>query len=71
MASLFRKLQVWDAYFHGLKQFLLLYRCEKSELQTSLLGLKTLMIIFSNWLLPKQSKCSYKCFIIVFTEKLE
>ena len=70
MVSLYEKLQVQSACLHGLQQLLLFYRYKKSELLTSPLGPGALPILFSNWLLPGQSKCSYKCFIKVFAEKL-
>ena len=48
MVLLFGKLQVQNAYFHKIQQFLLLYRYKKSKLQTNLLDLKTFLILFSN-----------------------
>ena len=47
-------------YLHGYKE---------AELQTSLLGSEAFPIPFSNWLLPRQSKYSYRCFVKVFTKK--
>ena len=48
MASLFEKLQAQSACLHKLQQLLSLYKYEKSELQTSLLGPRAFLISFSN-----------------------
>ena len=69
MAPLLRRLQIRGVYPHRLQQPLSLHGYKESELQTSPLGPGALPIPFLNWLPPRQSKCSCKCFVKVFSEK--
>ena len=57
--------------FLSITKFLIFYRYKKLKLQSSLLGLRVLLILFLNQLLTKQGKYSYKYFVIVFLENLE
>ena len=69
MASLFEKLQARSACSQRPQQPLPHHGYKKSELWTGPLSPKALPIPFSNWLLPRQSKCSCKCFVEVFADK--
>ena len=69
MALLFGRLQAQGAYFYWPEQLLSLHGYEESKFQISPLGPGAFLILFSNWLPPRQSKCSCKYFVKVFKEK--
>ena len=68
MEALSRRLQTWGPHTHQSQQPPSIYRYEEFELQTSLLGLWALLLLFSNRLLSGQGKQSCR-YVVLFLSK--